>query len=208
MARYNDAVCRLCRREGMKLFLKGDRCYTDKCAVERRAYGPGQHGQRRAKVSDYGAQLREKQRAKRMTGLLERQFRRYFYESDRLKGITGDNLILMLERRLDNMIYRLGFAKSRAQARQLICHNHFMVNGKRVNVPSFLVRQGDTITVQENSKNMKSIVEALEGVDRRGVPEWLMLEKEKFSGKVMALPSREQIVVPLREHLIVELYSK
>jgi len=208
MARYTDAVCRQCRREAMKLFLKGDRCYTDKCAVERRTYAPGQHGQRRGKLSDYGAQLREKQRAKKMTGLLERQFRKYFHEADRLKGITGDNLLLLLERRLDNMVYRLGFAKSRAQARQLIMHNHFIVNGKRVNIPSYLTRQGDTISVQEKSRKMKSIVESLEGVDRRGIPEWLMLEKEKFSGKVMVLPSREQIVVPLREHLIVELYSK
>jgi len=208
MARHTEAVCRQCRREGMKLFLKGDRCYTDKCAVERRTYAPGQHGQRRAKLSEYGSQLREKQRAKRMTGLLERQFRKCFFEADRLRGITGDNLLIILERRLDNMIYRLGFAKSRAQARQLICHNHFIVNGRRVNIPSFLVRQGDTISVQENSKKMKSIVEALEGVDRRGVPEWLLLEKDKLTGKIMALPTRDQIVVPLREHLIVELYSK
>lgn len=208
MARYNEAVCRLCRREQMKLFLKGDRCFTDKCAVERRAYAPGQHGQRRAKLSDYGAQLREKQRAKRMYGLLERQFRKNFFEADRQKGITGDNLILLLERRLDNMVYRLGFARSRNQARQLISQNHFTVNGRRVNIPSYLVRQGDTIEVQEKSRKVQSIVEALEGVDRRGVPEWLLLEKEKFSGKIMALPSREQITVPLREHLIVELYSK
>lgn len=208
MARYNDAVCRQCRREAMKLFLKGDRCYTDKCSVERRAYGPGQHGQRRGKLSEYGAQLREKQRAKRMMGLLERQFRKTFFQADRQRGITGDNLILLLERRMDNMVYRLGFAKSRAQARQLIAHNHFIVNGKRVNIPAYLVRQGDTIAVQEKSRKVKSIVEALEGVDRRGVPEWLMLEKDKFTGKVMAMPTREQIVVPLREHLIVELYSK
>jgi small subunit ribosomal protein S4 len=208
MARYTDAVCRQCRREGMKLFLKGDRCYTDKCAVERRTYAPGQHGQRRGKLSEYGSQLREKQRAKKMTGLLERQFRKCFFEADRQKGITGDNLLIILERRLDNMIYRLGFAKSRAQARQLISHNHFTVNGRRVNVPSFLVRQGDTISVQDNSRKMKAIEEALEGVDRRGVPEWLLLEKDKFTGKIMALPTREQIVVPLREHLIVELYSK
>lgn len=208
MARYNEPVCRLCRREGMKLFLKGDRCFTDKCAVERRAYAPGQHGQRRSKTSDYGAQLREKQRAKRMYGLLERQFRKNFFEADRLKGITGDNLMLLLERRLDNMVYRLGFARSRSQARQLINQNHFTVNGKRVNISSYLVRQGDTIAVQEKSKKVKSIIEALESVDRRGVPEWLMLEKDKFTGKIMALPSREQIIVPLREHLIVELYSK
>ncbi len=208
MARYHEAVCRQCRREGMKLFLKGDRCMTDKCAVERRTYAPGQHGQRRGKLSEYGSQLREKQRAKRMYGLLERQFRKSFFEADRQKGITGDNLILLLERRLDNMVYRLGFASSRAQARQLIDQNHFTVNGKRVNIASYLVRQGDTIAVQEKSKKVKAIAEALEGVDRRGVPEWLLLEKEKFSGKIMALPAREQITVPLREHLIVELYSK
>jgi len=208
MARYKEAVCRLCRREGMKLFLKGDRCFTDKCAAERRQYAPGQHGQKRVKTSDYGMQLREKQRAKRMYGLLERQFRKGFFEADRMKGITGDNLILLLERRLDNMVYRLGFARSRSQARQLVQQNHFKVNGKRVNIPSYLVKQGDTIAVEEGSKKVKSIAEALEGVDRRGVPEWLLLEKEKFTGKIMALPSREQITVPLREHLIVELYSK
>jgi len=192
----------------MKLFTKGDRCSTDKCALERRAYGPGQHGQKRTKVSEYGVQLREKQRAKRMYGLLERQFRKTFFEADRMKGITGENLILLLERRLDNMVYRLGFAKSRAQARQLVCQNHFKVNGRKVNIPSFLVKQGDTVEVKERSKKVKTIAEALEGVDRRGVPEWLMIEKDKFSGKIMALPSREQITIPLREHLIVELYSK
>jgi small subunit ribosomal protein S4 len=192
----------------MKLFTKGDRCSTDKCALERRAYGPGQHGQRRTKVSAYGVQLREKQRAKRMYGLLERQFRKTFFEADRMKGITGENLILLLERRLDNMVYRLGFAKSRAQARQFVCQNHFKVNGRKVNIPSFLVKQGDTVEVKERSKKVKAIAEALEGVDRRGVPEWLMIEKDKFSGKIMALPSREQITIPLREHLIVELYSK
>ncbi len=208
MARYNQAVCRLCRREMMKLFLKGDRCFTDKCAVERRAYGPGQHGQRRSKTSDYGTQLREKQRAKRMYCLLERQFRKTFFEADRQKGITGDNLILLLERRLDNMVYRLGFAKSRSQARMLVCQNHFTVNGKRVNIPSYLVRQGDTVSIRERSKKVKAITEALEGVERRGIPEWLLLEKDKFTGKIMALPTREQITVPLREHLIVELYSK
>lgn len=208
MAKYNQAVCRQCRREGMKLFIKGDRCFTDKCAVERRAYAPGQHGQKRSKISEYGLQLREKQRAKRMYGLLERQFRKTFFEADRMKGITGDNLILLLERRLDNMVYRLGFAKSRSQARSLVCQGHFKVNGRNVDIPSYLVRQGDTVEVREPSKKSKAITEALEGVDRRGVPEWLLLEKEKFTGKIMALPSREQITVPLREHLIVELYSK
>lgn len=208
MARYKESVCRLCRREMMKLFLKGDRCYTDKCAIERRAYAPGQHGQRRAKLSEYGSQLREKQRAKRMYGMLERQFRKVFFGADRQKGITGDNLLLLLERRMDNMVYRTGFARSRNQARQLVRHNHFLVNGKRVNISSYLIKTGDTITVREKSRKCTAILEAMEGVERRGVPEWVMLEKDKFSAKVMALPTREQIVTPLREHLIVELYSK
>jgi small subunit ribosomal protein S4 len=192
----------------MKLFLKGDRCYTDKCAVERRAYAPGQHGQRRAKLSEYGSQLREKQRAKRMYGMLERQFRKTFFAADRQKGITGDNLLLLLERRMDNIVYRTGFARSRNQARQLVRQNHFMVNGRRVNVPSYLVKTGDTISVREKSRKCPAIIEALESVERRGVPEWVMLEKDKFTAKVMTLPTREQIVTPLREHLIVELYSK
>lgn len=208
MARYNESVCRLCRREKMKLFLKGDRCYADKCAVDRREYAPGQHGMRRTKTSDYGTQLREKQRAKRMYGLLEKQFRKTFFTAERQKGITGDNLLMLLERRLDNMVYRMGFAKSRSQARQLISHNHFLVNGKRANIPSYVVRQGDTISVKEGSSQMKSILEAIEGVERRGLPEWLMVDKGKLSGKVMALPSREQLTTPLQEHLIVELYSK
>jgi len=192
----------------MKLFLKGDRCYTDKCAVERRAYAPGQHGLRRAKLSEYGAQLREKQRAKRIYGMLERQFRKTFFNADRQKGITGDNLLQLLERRMDNIVYRSGFARSRNQARQLVLHNHFLVNGKRVNIPSYLVKAGDTITVREKSRKCQAIIEALESVDRRGIPEWVMLEKEKFTAKVMAIPTREQIMTPLREHLIVELYSK
>ncbi len=208
MARYTESVCRLCRREMMKLFLKGDRCYTDKCAVERRAYAPGQHGLRRAKLSEYGAQLREKQRAKRIYGMLERQFRKTFFNADRQKGITGDNLLQLLERRMDNIVYRSGFARSRNQARQLVLHNHFLVNGKRVNIPSYLVKAGDTITVREKSRKCQAIIEALESVDRRGIPEWVMLEKEKFTAKVMAIPTREQIMTPLREHLIVELYSK
>lgn len=193
----------------MKLFLKGDRCYTDKCSVDRRPYAPGQHGQgRRGKLSEYGLQLREKQRAKKMYGILERQFRRYFHMADKMKGITGDNLILLLERRLDNMVYRIGFARSRSQARQLVLHGHFSVNGKKVSIPSFLVRQGDTITVRDNSKKVAAIAEAMEGVERRGIPEWLMLEKDNFVGKVMALPSREQLTIPINEQLIVELYSK
>jgi small subunit ribosomal protein S4 len=192
----------------MKLFLKGDRCYTDKCAFERRSYAPGQHGQRHQKLSDYGMQLREKQRAKQMYGILERQFRRYFQMADRLKGITGDNLLLFLERRLDNMVYRMGFARSRDQARQLVRHGHFTVNGRRVSIPSYLVRQGDTVSVSEKSRKVTAIVESLEGVDRRGVPEWLMLEKDKFQAKLMAYPTREQLNLPLQEQLIVELYSK
>jgi small subunit ribosomal protein S4 len=193
----------------MKLFLKGDRCYTDKCAFERRQYAPGQHGQsRRQKMSDYGMQLREKQRAKLMYGILERQFRRYFHMADRMKGITGDNLLLILERRLDNMVYRMGFARSRNQARLLVLQGHFAVNGRRVNVPSYLVRQGDTVSVREKSRKIATIAESMEAVERRGVPEWLMLEKDKFQSKLMAYPSRQQLNVPLQEHLIVELYSK
>lgn len=208
MARYTESSCRKCRREGMKLFLKGDRCYTDKCAIERRAYAPGQHGQRRRKTSEYGMQLREKQRAKLTYGVLERQFRKYFFMADRMKGVTGENLLILLERRLDNMVYRMGFARSRDQARQLVTHGHFAVNGRRCNVPSFLVRQGDSVSVREKSRKMTAIVEAMEAVERRGVPEWLMLEKEKFEGKVMAYPTREQLALPINEQLIVELYSK
>lgn len=209
MARYNESQCRKCRREGLKLFLKGDRCYTDKCAVERRPYAPGQHGQgRRRKPTEYGIQLREKQRAKNMYGVLERQFRKYFAMADNMKGVTGENLLVLLERRLDNMVYRMGFARSRNQARQLVMHGHFSVNGCRVNIPSYLTRQGDGIQVIERSRKMTAITEAMEAVERRGVPEWLMLEKDKFEAKVMAFPTREQLTMPLNEQLIVELYSK
>ena len=209
MARNLGSVCRQCRREGMKLFLKGDRCYADKCAFERRPYSPGQHGQRRRrKLSDYGLQLREKQRAKQMYGILERQFRKYFHIADRMKGVTGDNLILLLERRLDNMIYRMGFARSRNQARQLVRHGHFAINGKRTNIPSYLIRQGDTVSIIERSQKVTSIVESMEAVERRGVPEWLMLEKDRHQAKVMAYPTREQLSIPIQEQLIVELYSK
>ncbi len=209
MARYTESVCRKCRTEGMKLFLKGDRCYTDKCAYERRAYGPGQHGQRRRRrVSDYGLQLREKQRAKQMYGVLERQFHKYYEMADRMKGATGDNLLLLLERRLDNMVYRMGFARSRNQARQLVRHGHFQVNGRKSNIPSHLLRQGDTVAVFEKSRKVPAIAEAMESVDRRGVPEWLMLEKDKHQAKVMAFPTREQLGLPIQDHLIVELYSK
>jgi len=192
----------------MKLFLKGDRCFTDKCAVERRQYPPGQHGQRRRKLSEYGMQLREKQRAKAMYGVLEKQFRKYFTMADRMKGVTGDNLLILLERRMDNMVYRMGFARSRSQARQLVRHGHFQVNGRRVSIPSYLVRQGDTVSVVEKSRKKTAIVESVEGVERRGIPEWLMLEKDKFQAKVMAYPSRDQLTMPINEQLIVELYSK
>lgn len=209
MARSHEPSCRQCRREGMKLFLKGDRCYADRCAFERRPYAPGQHGQtHRRKLSDYGTQLREKQRAKLMYGVLERQFRKYFQTADRMKGITGDNLILLLERRLDNMVYRMGFARSRVQARQLVRHGHFTVNGRRTSIPSYLVRQGDTVGVVAKSHKRAVITEAMEAVERRGVPEWLMLEKDKFQAKVMAYPTREQLGIPIQEQLIVELYSK
>jgi small subunit ribosomal protein S4 len=201
-------VCRLCRREGLKLFLKGDRCYGEKCAFERRGYAPGDHGQIRKKYSDYGVQLREKQKLKRMYGLLERQFRGYFEKADRQKGITGTNLLLFLERRLDNMVFRMGFANSRTEARQLVRHNHFLVNGKPVNIPSYLVNVGGEIQVREKSRKVERIQEAMEIVARRGIPQWLELDKSNFSGVVKAFPSREELVMPVQEQLVVELYSK
>ena len=195
MARYTGPVCRLCRREDMKLFLKGDRCYTDKCGYERRAYPPGQHGQaRRKKPSDYREQLREKQKVKRIYGIAERQFRGYYYKASRMKGVTGENLIQLLERRLDNVVYRLGFASDHAEARQLVRHGHFKINGRKVNIPSYLVRANDLIEVGE--------------AERRGVPQWLELAKEAFQGRVKTLPAREDVTLPIREQLIVELYSK
>ncbi len=208
MARYTKSVCRLCRRENLKLFLKGERCYTEKCAIDRRTYPPGQHGQNRRKFSDYGAQLREKQKVKRLYGLLENQFRNTFKEADRKKGITGEILLSLLERRLDNAVYRLGFASSRNEARQLVRHNHFLVNQRKVNIPSFLVKPGDSIMLREKSKKVVRILEALEGVARRGVPQWLELDKEQFKGNVKGLPNREEITLPIQEKLIVELYSK
>ncbi|MDD5711462.1 MAG: 30S ribosomal protein S4, partial [Smithellaceae bacterium] len=188
MARYRESVCRLCRREGMKLFLKGDRCYSEKCAFERRGYAPGEHGQLRRKLSDYGVQLREKQKLKRMYGTLEKQFRSYFEKADRQKGITGTNLLLLLERRLDNMIFRLGFANSRTEARLLVRQGHFLVGGKAVNIPSYLVKAGEEIAVKERSRTVERIVEAMETVARRGVPSWLELDKGNFKGIVKALP--------------------
>ncbi len=208
MARYKESVCRLCRREGLKLFLKGDRCYGEKCAFERRGYAPGDHGQFRRKYSDYGVQLREKQKLKRMYGLLERQFRSYFEKADRQKGITGTNLLLFLERRLDNMVFRFGFANSRNEARQLVRHNHFLVDGKPINIPSYLVKVGSEVRVREKSRKVERIAEAMEIVARRGIPQWLELDKENFKGMVKALPSREELVMPVQEQLVVELYSK
>ena len=209
MARYRDSSCRLCRREGLKLFLKGDRCYTEKCAFERRGYAPGEHGQvRRKQLSDYGVQLREKQKLKRMYGLLERQFRLSFEKADRQKGITGTNLLLNLERRLDNMVFRMGFANSRNQARQLITHRHFLVNGRIVNIPSYELKEGDVVMVKEKSRSLAVIREALETVVRRGIPQWLEVDKENFTGKVKALPTREELTMPVQEQLVVELYSK
>ncbi len=193
----------------MKLFLKGDRCYTDKCGYERRAYAPGQHGQnRRRKASDYGEQLREKQKVKRIYGIAERQFRGYYFRASRMKGVTGENLLVLLERRLDNIIYRLGFAGDHAEARQLVRHGHFTVNGSRVNIPSYLVRLNDQIQVTERSKKIARIVDSVGAIDRRGVPQWLELDKEAFRGRVKAFPAREDFTLPIREQLIVELYSK
>ena len=208
MARYRESVCRMCRREGSKLFLKGDRCYSEKCAFERRGYAPGDHGQLRKKFSDYGVQLREKQKLKRMYGLLEKQFRGYFEKADRQKGITGTNLLLFLERRLDNMVFRLGFANSRTEARQLVRHNHFLISGKPVNIPSYLVKVGDEIEVRESSRKVEKILEAMETVARRGIPQWLEVDKGNFKGIVKTLPTREELTMPVREQLVVELYSK
>jgi len=209
LARYTGSVCRQCRRENMKLFLKGDRCHTEKCAVERRNYAPGQHGQGRVKVSDYGTQLREKQRVKRTYGLLEKQFRDYFFEADRLKGVTGENLLVLLERRLDSMVFRLGFATSRNEARQLVRHGHFRVNGRKVNIPSYSVRPGDVIEVREKSREVARINEALDGVMRRGLPSWVELDRPAFKGTVKTLPVRAEMTTPaFQEQLIVELYSK
>ena len=208
MARYTKSACRLCRRENLKLFLKGERCYTEKCAIDRRSYAPGQHGQSRKKFSDYGAQLREKQKVKRLYGLLESQFRNTFKEADRQKGITGEVLLFLLERRLDNTVYRLGFANSRDEARQLVRHNHFSVNQSKVNIPSYLVKPGDVIEVREKSKKVVRIQEALEGVARRGIPQWLEVDKDQMKGSVKSMPTREEITIPIQEKLIVELYSK
>ncbi len=208
MARYRASVCRLCRREGLKLFLKGERCYTDKCAIERRNYPPGEHGQGRVKFSEYSLQLREKQKLKRMYRLLEGQFRRLFERADRTKGITGETLMILLEWRLDNMIYRLGFANSRAEARQLVRHGHFLVNDRKLDIPSALVKPGDVVTVRERSRKVVRIQEALELSQRRGVPEWLEVDRPNFTGRIRALPARVDLTMPINEKLVVELYSK
>jgi small subunit ribosomal protein S4 len=208
LARYTGSVCRICRRENMKLYLKGDRCYSDKCAYERRSYPPGQHGQGRGKLSGYGLQLREKQKIRRMYGILENQFKLYFKESDRQKGITGSNLLILMERRLDNTVYRLGLASSRAQARQLVRHNHFLVNGKKVNIPSYLLKVGDVVAVREGSHQLGVINEALEALPRRGLLPWLDLDKVKFAGVFKSFPTREEMNLPVQEQLVVELYSK
>lgn len=208
MARYTGSVCRMCRREGMKLFLKGDRCYTDKCAVGRRSYAPGQHGQGRKKQSEYGLQLREKQKAKRYYGVLESQFAKYYEMASKKHGVTGENLLQILESRLDNVVYRLGFALSRPEARQLVSHGHFTVNGRRVNIPSFLVKEGDVVAVCDKSKSSAKMKAVLENTETKVVPKWLELDRENHVAKVVTLAAREDIDLPIQETLIVELYSK
>jgi small subunit ribosomal protein S4 len=208
LARYSDSVCRLCRREGMKLFLKGDRCFKDKCAIERRNYPPGQHGRRRSKLLGYGIQLREKQKVKRIYGLLESQFRLAFARANSRKGITGSNLLEELERRLDNVVYSLGFAASRAQARQLVRHGHVTINAKKVSIPSYRVSKGQVVSIKEKSRTNEQIKASVETARARGVPAWLELTPETFSGAVVELPKREDIKLPIQEQLIVELYSK
>jgi small subunit ribosomal protein S4 len=192
----------------MELYLKGERCYTDKCAIKRRNYPPGQHGQGRTKISDYGVQLREKQKVRRIYGVLEKQFRTYFTKADRMKGVTGENLLILLERRLDNLVYRLGFASSRIEARQLVKHGHFTINGRKVNIPSILVKVGDVIELREKSRQIVRVVDSLDSVVRRGIPQWLDLDKDAFKGTLKSLPVREDITMPIQEQLIVELYSK
>jgi small subunit ribosomal protein S4 len=208
MARYKDAVCRLCRREGTKLFLKGDRCFSAKCGIERRAYPPGQHGQGRARFSDYGVQLREQQKVKRMYGLLEKQFADSMSRASRMKGRAGENLLVLLERRLDNVIFRMGFSTSRAEARQLVRHGHFLINGRRASIPSMLVKPGAVISVAEKSRKIARIAGALETLESRSVPQWVDINKEAFEGTVKSMPVREDITMPIQEQLIVEWYSR
>jgi small subunit ribosomal protein S4 len=208
VARYHESVCRLCRREGMKLFLKGERCFKEKCAVERRPYAPGEHGKRRVKMQPYGLQLREKQKVRRVYGVLEAQFRRYFAEAARQRGVTGENLLRLLEQRLDNVVYSLGFASSRSQARQLVRHGHVKVDGRKVNVPSFQVRVGMQVELKEKIRSNAQVADALDTAQGRGVPPWLELDAENFRGKVVAVPTREDNRLPIQEQLIVELYSR
>jgi len=208
VARYTDSVCRQCRREGLKLFLKGERCYTDKCAIERRSYPPGEHGQGRHKFSEYAIQLREKQKVKRMYGVLEDQFRRYFRMAARSRGVTGEILLQFLERRLDNMVYRMGFATSRAEGRQMVRHGHITVNGRKVDIPSALLKVGDVVAVREKSRKITRIQDALAQAEHRGAPDWLEVQTEAFSARVKLLPQREELTMPINEQLIVELYSK
>jgi small subunit ribosomal protein S4 len=208
VARHIDPVCKLCRREGMKLFLKGDRCFSQKCAIEKRNFPPGQHGQRRSKPSEYGLQLREKQKMKRIYGVLETQFRTYFELAERQKGITGENLVRLLEQRLDNVVHRLGFAASRGQARTLVRHGHFQVNGRRVTIPSVLLRAGDVVEAQPRSRDLDVVKAALEGAKKRRVPSWLELDAANFKGTVLTLPSKEEMAIPVQEQLVVALYSK
>ncbi|HID55209.1 TPA: 30S ribosomal protein S4 [Candidatus Poribacteria bacterium] len=208
MSKYLGPVCKLCRREGMKLFLKGQRCFTDKCAFERRPYPPGEHGRRSSKISPYGIQLREKQKVKRIYGVLERQFKRYFRMAERQRGITGENLLRILESRLDNVVYRMGFASSRREARQLVHHGHFTVNGRRVDIPSYLVRVGDVIEVRPKSRQIERILNAIDMAQQRGAPEWIDVDYDQMKGTIKALPTRDQIMEDIQEQLIVELYSK
>ncbi len=208
MARYTDAVCRLCRREGTKLFLKGDRCFSAKCGIEKRAYPPGQHGQGRTRFSDYGVQLREKQKVKRMYGLLEKQFRLTYARASSMKGRSGENLLILLERRLDNVVFRMGFATSRSEARQLVHHGHFLVNGRKATIPSLQVKPGSKVTVKGKSRKVARIAGALEALEGRSVPQWVEIDKENFEGTMKSLPAREDITMPIQEQLIVELYSR
>ena len=208
MARYTDSVCRLCRREGIKLYLKGSRCETSKCAIEKRAYPPGQHGQGRKKFSEYGVQLREKQKVKRIYGVLEKQFRNYFFSADRKKGITGENLLQKLELRMDNVIFRMGLAASRSTARQLVRHGHFTVNGKKMDIPSYSVAQGDTIALNPNKVKKAPAKNAIENIKSKTLPDWLSFDADSKQGIVQALPTREHVTMPIEEQLIVELYSR
>jgi small subunit ribosomal protein S4 len=208
MARYTGALCRLCRREGEKLFFKGTRCYTDKCSVEKRKYPPGQHGQGKGKISDYGIQLREKQKVRRIYGLMEKQFRLYFKKASTMKGVTGEILLQLLERRLDNVVFRSGFAQNRREARQLVRHGHFIVNGRSVDIPSYLVRPGDVLEVKEDSRSLAALAESLTAAEHRGFPEWIEVEGQAMKARFVRVPARDEIQLPVQEQLIVELYSK